>query len=174
MNRANIKAFIDALIERHKLKKFPVDIDAWLKIAGAELKEVSREDLDGLSGFAYQKKGVKIIGVNLDEPVERRRFTIGHELGHMFLHKDRTVSYDRSSLMLRPSAHVGRGADSKEIEANAFAAELLMAEDAVRSDVERMGGLDLEDQEKIAELAESYGVSIPAMTIRLTTLYFDS
>ena len=170
MNRRNIKAFIDALLERHGLQRFPVDINKWIDIAGAELK---LEDFDNeLSGFAYQKKGVKIIGVNKGESAERQRFTIAHELGHMFLHKDKAVNYDQYSMMLRPSVSVGRGVEPREIEANAFAAELLMPEETVRADVEALGGLNLEDEDKIRGLAKTYEVSTQAMTIRLTTLYF--
>jgi Zn-dependent peptidase ImmA (M78 family) len=171
MNRVKIKAFIDTLLERHQLVKFPVDLEEWIKVAGAELR---LQDFGGeMSGFAYQKKGIKIIGIQFDEPETRQRFTTAHELAHMFLHKDKAVNYDKSSMMLRTSDHVGRGTDQREIEANDFAAELLMPEECIREDVNKLDGVDLQDDAKIAELANKYNVSVPAMTIRLSTLYFQ-
>jgi Zn-dependent peptidase ImmA (M78 family) len=170
MNRIKIKAFIDALLERHQIESYPVDLDKWIEIAGAQIK-VADFGKD-LSGFAYQKKGVKIIGVSNSEPEERKRFTIAHELGHMFLHKGTAVNYDEASMMLRPSTHVGAGLDLREIEANSFAAELLMPEENIRADVEKHERFDLEDENAVAQLAKKYKVSVPAMTIRLNSLYF--
>lgn len=170
MNRIKIKAFIDALLERHQIVRFPVQLDKWIEIAGAEKREIDfgKE----LSGFAYQKKGVKIIGVSKNEPEERQRFTIAHELGHMFLHKGTAVNYDEASMMLRPSGHVGTGLDIREIEANSFAAELLMPDEYIRADIQKLGKLDLEDKVAVSKLAKKYKVSVPAMTVRLNNLYF--
>jgi Zn-dependent peptidase ImmA (M78 family) len=172
MNRLKIKAFIDTLIERHGISRFPVDLNKWAEIAGAEVKV---EDFDNeLSGFAYQKKGVKIIGINKAEPQPRQRFTTAHELGHMFLHKQKAVNYDEASVMLRTSAPAGTGTEPTEIEANSFAAEILMPEENIRADLEARGNkIDLEDETTIKELAAKYNVSEPAMLIRLTTLYFN-
>ncbi|HET7673855.1 MAG TPA: ImmA/IrrE family metallo-endopeptidase [Candidatus Saccharimonadales bacterium] len=170
MNRKKIKNYIDALLDRHNIARFPIDLNKLAKIANAEIKLDNLDD--DLSGFAYQKNGFKIIGVNKQHPRQRRRFTIAHELGHMFLHKQDTVNYDEASILLR-LGHVSDNVDKKEIEANIFAAELLMPEEKIRSDVNRMGGVSLEDKSAIAELANRYKVSSQAMTIRLTTLYFS-
>jgi Zn-dependent peptidase ImmA (M78 family) len=127
----------------------------------------------GLSGFAYQKSGNRFIGINSSEIGRRKRFTIAHELGHLFLHKQDAVNYDPAIMYFRDT-HSSEGTDTKEIEANAFAAELLMPEDEVRKLIVERGGLDMEDTSAIEELANRFDVSHLAMTIRLTNLYFST
>lgn len=57
-----------------------------------------------------------------------------------------------------------------EIEANAFAMELLMPEDWLRDDMAKLGGVDIEDDKVISELAKRYGVSRQIMTRRIVEL----
>ncbi len=62
----------------------------------------------------------------------RQRFTIAHELGHFFLHRaSSTVFVDAAPIFFRDESS-SNGSQREEIEANAFAAELLMPEDAIR------------------------------------------
>ncbi|MGH9326658.1 MAG: ImmA/IrrE family metallo-endopeptidase, partial [Terriglobia bacterium] len=61
------------------------------------------------------------------------------------------------------------GTDEKEIEANQFAAELLMPVDVLSRDILKLRGkMDVETA--INKLASKYKVSVQAMTIRLTSL----
>ena len=107
-----------------------------------------------LSKDAETKSGWSIT-VNSGEFDYRQRFTIAHELGHYFLHKDQVgdgVSDDafyRSSLSNR-----------LEAQANAFAADLLMPWSLINSLVK--DGL-----RSPAELASKLKVSEIAMKIRL-------
>lgn len=175
MNRRKIKILVDSLLQQYGLNSIPIDVEKFAKLAGAEIK---REDFnDVLSGFAFQKLGSKYIGINATEGPERQRFTIAHELGHLFLHKQSPVNYDQGVMMLRDS-HASEGTDIKEIEANRFAAELLMPEDRLQADIAKKGQIDLindtdEAQLLISELADKYQVSRQAMSIRLATLYFS-
>ena len=96
----------------------------------------------------------------------RQRFSVGHELGHFFLHP-------RSSNA--PSTHCtpGRvdagetvreeGVLDTEDEADAFAAAFLMPADDISADIIEFGRC-------IAFLAERYQVSEPAMRRRLKTM----
>lgn len=129
-----------------------------------------------LSGFAYQKGGQKMIGVNVTESDERQRFTIAHELGHLFLHKN-SVNYDQGGLMMFRDGHSSKGIDNKEVQANRFAAELLMPEPDLRKDLAKQKAFDLMTdpgmlQSFVKKMAKRYKVSEQAMSIRLTTLYF--
>lgn len=174
MNRRKIKLLVDAIIRQNHLT-VPINVEQIAVSIGAEIR---RDDFDeSLSGFAFQKHGSKFIGVNSSEGEQRQRFTIAHELGHLFLHKQSPVSYDTGMMMLRDS-HSSDGTDIKEIEANRFAAELLMPEESLRSDMAKAGHIDLvEDDDStkqfITKLAAKYNVSSRAMSIRLTTLYFS-
>jgi Zn-dependent peptidase ImmA (M78 family) len=55
----------------------------------------------------------------------------------------------------------------QEREANAFAMELLMPTAFLQAELAKMGGIDIEDNEKLAALAKRFRVSQQVMTIRL-------
>jgi Zn-dependent peptidase ImmA (M78 family) len=57
-----------------------------------------------------------------------------------------------------------------EIEANAFAMELLIPSDWLRADMANLGGVDMESDHVIADLAKRYGVSRQIMTRRIVEL----
>src|SRR5918992_1636752 len=81
-----------------------------------------------LSGLLLPARGE--IWVNAEEARRwppRRRFTIGHELGHWCLHRgDRQAIYCRSSSVAEPDPKNRPGPPPEEDEANFFAAALLM------------------------------------------------
>jgi Zn-dependent peptidase ImmA (M78 family) len=56
-----------------------------------------------------------------------------------------------------------------EIEANAFAAALLMPESFLRQDLKKLS-IDFDDASQIEALAKRYNVSSQAMTFRLLNL----
>lgn len=171
MNHSKIKDVASWLYSEYNLHT-PVNVEWLAKTLGITIK---KDDLGevSLSGFAVDKHGKRYIGVNSTEPDTRQRFTIAHELGHLFLHKDNSVNYDQGGMMLFREDHSGDGSDIKEVEANRFAAELLMPEEQLREDIAKVGSFDLiNDDPTIKKLADEYGVSERAMSIRLTTLYF--
>ena len=97
-------------------------------------------------------------------------FTLAHELAHVLLHRrelEGAVHVDRGSL--RRDALAAEGVDPIEIEANAFAAELLMPTHLLISALERHP-LDLEDDDAVAALAKRFRVSDAAMRYRLNSL----
>ncbi|CAN5472197.1 hypothetical protein BH11ARM1_BH11ARM1_07670 [soil metagenome] len=158
-----------------------VDPYALAKKNGIEVRESALDD--SLSGFLIRNDdGQVFIGVNASNGTARKRFTVAHELGHYFLH-DRMSAYideyaGRFKVMTRDEVST-EGTDVREIEANRFAAELLMPEQSIRRDIEHHGHVDLfnEDDDPdsvIKTLADRYGVSVRAMTIRLERLGYVS
>jgi Zn-dependent peptidase ImmA (M78 family) len=110
-----------------------------------------------------------VIGVNSVDAPNRRRFTIAHEIGHLVLHKDDTFHVDeKSPIGLRTDAS-SMATHEREIEANQFAAELLMPRHFLDRDLEALPN-EIEAEEAITRLAHHYEVSIQAMTVRLTAL----
>jgi Zn-dependent peptidase ImmA (M78 family) len=111
-----------------------------------------------------------VIGVNKSHAVVRQRFTIAHELGHLLLHAQEDLHVDEG-IWLR-NERSSRAEDEREIEANQFAAELLMPTDLVK---EAVAGrkLDLvnDDDETLIELAAKFDVSRQALSFRLSRLY---
>ncbi len=114
---------------------------------------MQRQDDDGV-----------LIAVNSTHGPHRQRFTLGHELGHWLLGHQDAVDNE-----LYRNELASRGESTVEIEANAFAAALLMPEDWLREDL-AAGVLDPMDEEQIDSLARRYNVSPQAMTFRLINL----
>lgn len=98
---------------------------------------------------------------NPNDSRERQNFTIAHEIGHFalgHLTPDKPVFRDTSEVF------TGRVKDWQEVEANRFAAELLMPEKLVKSSIQRDG------VNRIQDLAARFGVSQSAMHWRLVNL----
>lgn len=109
---------------------------------------------DGNDKSGYYDHENKIIYVNTKEPTQRQRFTIAHELGHALLHNE---------TLPRESYKNDWGTRQiKEMEANRFAAELLMPRRAVNAVVNTAP--------PFLELCRIFDVSGEAMDIRLKNL----
>ena len=173
MFRDKLKNLVDILREQYEIAAYPIGIKDLRRLAKAVGAEIRYDDFgDELSGFSYQRNGLKVIGVNSKHSPARQKFTIAHELGHLFLHKQNAVNFDEASILLRDS-HSSEGTDTKEIEANGFAAELLMPQEKIREELVRLGGIDMEDEKQMSQLANHFGVSKTAITVRLTSLYLN-
>lgn len=145
----------------------PIDLT---EIAGALRAEVREMDLaDDISGVLYRDGGRRIIVVNRAHSDVRKRFTIAHELGHLALHRGDKVHVDHDfRINLRdPSSATAENVD--EIEANAFAANLLMPAQWIWSALDE-APIDLADDGQMADLATRFGVSQHALLIRIAAL----
>lgn len=128
------------------------------------------EPFDGdLSGMVLKKKGRIVIGINSTHHPNRQRFSIAHEIGHVVLHKSDQVHIDKQFLVKMRDDISSQAIDPEEIEANTFAAALLMPEAMLKNDLAD-SEMDCENELGIKELAGKYGVSRKAMTFRLTNL----
>jgi Zn-dependent peptidase ImmA (M78 family) len=124
---------------------------------------------DELSGMIYIKDGVPIIGVNSLHHPHRQRFTIAHELGHLQLHRDMIeseVHVDKDFPVLLRDQNSASGTEKVEIQANDFAAELLMPEALIQ---QALAGkrFDIDDDAPIEELAKKFRVSKQALEYRI-------
>lgn len=180
VRRKHIRQLVASLLQRFSVAVPPVPVKRIAEDLGAQVYESRVEDT--LSGFLFRQpeSGRYIIGVNKAHPLNRQRFTIAHELGHMLLHGISDVHVDRAGtgyarVRLR-SQTSAEGVDSEEIEANYFAAELLMPESMVIQELEARPPLDLMDESDgeaiLDELAKRFDVSRQAFNIRLIQLGF--
>jgi Zn-dependent peptidase ImmA (M78 family) len=156
--------------------------------------EMNGEQDDDLSGYLYANRSGGWILVSQDEPVTRRRFTVAHELGHFLLHarpafgagatvfseaqpvpkpteeedalgEDGRVEIERASMQEVPDQ------ETWEVEANQFAAELLMPADLCRALVSQYAPLCGDRRNVLAKrLAGELLVSQQAMSRRLADL----
>lgn len=163
-----IRAIVASFLREFGISDTPVPVEELVRRYGAELRYVPCED-DGLSGMLFRDDDRKIIGINSLHHTNRQRFTIAHELGHLLLHKGKEVHIDRVFRVNLRNAVSSQASDREEIEANRFAAELLMPYDFLMKDV-KDGYIDIEDEEEIEELAKKYRVSTQAMTFRLMNI----
>ncbi len=149
----------------------PVPLERLAELCRATIRY---EPFDGeVSGMVHcRPDGGGVIGVNSEHSKTRQRFTIAHELGHLILHADEEFHIDEKRPLARRDAVSSQATDPREMEANQFAAELLMPAALVRASVEALVEDDpeLTVEEAIDELASDYRVSTLAMTHRLTSL----
>lgn len=98
----------------------------------------------------------------------RQRFTVAHELAHAQMHPNTPTVYV-DGMMVHFRGEAERATAPIELEANAFAAALLMPENFIREDV-HSSTLDMFDEAAVKRLAQKYRVSVQALTIRLMEL----
>ena len=106
--------------------ELPVPIEAMAEdLLGLSVREVP---LDGVSGLLYPSD--RAVYVNANDTPARRRFTLAHEVGHWIC---QCLEGRGAPMMCRAEDVAPRADRMVEREANIFAAELLMPEEAVRA-----------------------------------------
>jgi Zn-dependent peptidase ImmA (M78 family) len=154
-----------ALLLEHNVGALPIPVERIAKAMGVKVEYAPLEP--ELSGLALIRDGQPIVGINAHHAATRQRFTLAHELAHVCLHRaklEQAVHVDRGSL--RRDALASAGVDRTEIEANAFAAELLMPQSFL-AQVLGEDGIDLEDDDAVATAAKRFRVSPAALRFRL-------
>lgn len=141
----------------------PVDVIGLAQALGYSIRF---EDFEPTLSGCYVAKH-RVIGVNKSHASTRQRFTVAHEIAHAILHADNDAALflDEHAVHLRDSTMFPR---ATEIEANRFAAELLMPESEVRQLVS--SPVEIYDEEAITAIARAFDVSPQAFTVRLFEL----
>lgn len=147
----------------------PVPVDAIAIAAG--ITEIRRVDAASFEGMLVQDdaKQSGAIAVNRRSSPERGRFTVSHELGHFLhpLHDGEQFACTKADLTLA-SASRGDWHGVREVEANVFAAELLMPERLMAPFLRRRGSPEIAT---ILGLHREFGVSKEAAARRLVTIH---
>jgi Zn-dependent peptidase ImmA (M78 family) len=161
-----IRRQAQSLLRENRIHEPPVRLESIAKRLGITIKfEPFEEDI---SGVLYRDQNATIIGVNSFQHPNRQRFTIAHEIGHFVLHEI-DVHVDKGYRMVLRDGTSSQAIDALEIDANRFAAELLMPENMVRKDVRELLH-DIEDEAGLQTLAHRYKVSSQAMAFRVSNL----
>ncbi len=140
----------EQILEAFQLTAPPVDPIAIAQTLGVKVLLVDSDAWDG--AVDSHEDGRATIYINKGSSPFRQRFTVAHELGHLLKHPTGVAFRDELSRA---------GWDPREIEANGFAAELLMPSTMVAA-YARVWPLE--------SLHQVFGVSKEAMGYRLKNL----
>lgn len=114
---------------------------------------------EDIAGACWRDGERTLLWVNGTQAAVRCRFTLAHELGHLRCGHDHDLPVDTFQTIS------GKTTDSREVQANAFAAEFLMPAAGVR---ER--AVEKPTLEDVVLLAADYGTSTISTLYRLSTL----
>jgi Zn-dependent peptidase ImmA (M78 family) len=176
--RAVIEREAQRILERLSITDPPIDVITVAERLGYRVVLKFFDEAD-LSGTVMQDaRGVVTIGINTLHAQVRQRFSIAHEIGHAWLH---LAKVKREAFFVDPPAGVffrdskaSRGEDPKEIEANQFAASLLLPNHIIDGCLTALAGSQkrLTVDTAVSELAAMFSVSTQAMRFRLVALGF--
>ena len=154
-------------------KRISDDVDD-LAFYLANFGNVEKDKGFSISGYILFHSDVQKfdIYVNRERPEVRQYFTLAHEIGHYFLHKDSLKSKGtvtdadsifNGGILFREDNSLDGGLNTQqEAEANAFAASLLMPGYRVIESFEKI--------RDVQECAKLFKVSLIAMSVRLEKL----
>ncbi|MEP8628274.1 ImmA/IrrE family metallo-endopeptidase [Enterobacter mori] len=136
----------------------PFDLDSFILKLGIVLnRTIMDSDISGK--LEKNKSGVWEISVNALHHPRRQRFTLAHELGHYFLHRN------QSNIFTDKSLYRGKEMNSMEYEANNFAGAILMPKDELVSFLQKSNDIDC--------IADHFNVSALAAKIRVEMVKRD-
>lgn len=154
----NVKTTAQRILDVYWDRNVPVNVDDLAKKMGAEVYYLPKlAGGDDISGRFDMVNDVPTCYIRSTDSEQRKRFTLAHELGHFALNhgggfRDNSTSFNIYNY------------DQKEVDANAFAAELLMPRIAIDYVIDKM------NLKSVAEFANLFNVSVPAMNYRLKNL----
>lgn len=165
LSRAEIERKAKDVRRQHGLDSIPIDPVVLANRLGMKVHNAKFSD-DNIVGMIAKRGDNLTLLVNQSDPPFRKRFTIAHELGHHFLHLLEDGEYvDGEANLFRMPHDDQQGITPErrqEIQANMFAAALLMPEDDVRKAWEEFSSVE--------RLAHLFNVSEAAMGIRIDQL----
>jgi len=168
--------FAKELLRGEKVR-LPVPVEKIARQHATIVREPMPEDVSGmLVPLSVRGEPKWAIVVNANDAPVRQRFTMAHELGHLLIHRYSTAHADGRYQVRFRNERSASGSVREEIEANQFAAELLMPEREIRRLAVRLR-LDVldddADQEAIRQLvlaAKKLQVSAQALSFRIANL----
>lgn len=167
-----IESKAESLVRQLNVTEPPIPVELLARHLGARIHYQPFDSPD-VSGMLYREEGKPpIIGVNDANADVRKRFTVAHEVAHLVLHPGQPLILDRQVRVNFRDATSSTATDEQEIEANAFAAALLMPGPLVHERLQHhlVADLDVADGELVHRLAADFQVSDQAMQYRLINL----
>ncbi len=141
------------IADQNRISLVPLDVAALAQTLG--LRVVKEPMAENTSGYLRREGDRWTLGVNSLHHPNRQRFTIAHEIGHYFLHREHSSFED--GLLFRK----GLDRNPLEDEANYFASLLLMPAVEFRRNL---------TNSSIEKVAATFGVSRQAAELRVSNL----
>lgn len=163
MRKQDIENFARQTLIDHGMYSIPVDPVVLANKLGIRVSNAVFSD-ESLSGMVAKHGERNALLVNESDSPQRKRFTIAHELAHVLLHMQNGGEFIDKDIDFFRTENSGEitSANKEEVEANIFAAALLMDSEFVKR-----AWLDTKSIDKMAKL---FKVSESAISIRLTSL----
>lgn len=169
------------LLQDHRQFSAPVDIFLLIRKLGIECQFLDMED--DMSGMLKIDSAHSKIGINKNHHINRQRFTAAHELGHYVLHSNISSQFiDRSfmrgvvdqqlanrKMSFNRDLESASGSNEVEIEANRYAANILMPAELIDQYIDKFD-IDPTSDKDILRLSRYFNVSSQAMAFRLGSL----
>lgn len=140
----------------------PVDIENLVRVMGGNIREEVRFD-DWCDGTIMKNGDNSFqIVVSPFQNAQRKKFTIAHELGHLFLHMgfrtNKEIWEKQDSTIYKRF-----GTTEQEYQANEFAASLLMPKDIYKRIIDEYS---INNRVDITRVSDYFKVSVAAATNR--------
>ncbi len=158
-------------IKEKYIHSVPVNVVELAEALGISVYGIELDN-DNLSGYISKDDEGYYICVNKKHPATRQQFTIAHEIGHFILHKNildngelLPTMYkvgDGINPVLARADYSSQNYRKLEVEANSFAADLLMPKDEFIKKANEC--------EDLVQLALAFKVSVGAASIRANNL----
>lgn len=160
LHQSEIEQRAKEILRQHGLLSVPVDPVTLANREGIKVSNAIFAD-EGVSGMVAKRANDVAFYINQNDAPFRKRFTIAHELGHHFLHLIGDGEFVDTKVDLFRDSESTPG-KTVEVQANQFAAALLMPADLVKE--------AYQETRELSELARQFKVSEEAMAIRLARL----
>ncbi len=153
------------------IREIPIPVDKLAQKIGAAISYEPFDGKDEISGVLIKEADRMMIGINSSHARTRQRFTIAHEIGHLVLKHRGDIFVDKTERINRDTKST-LAIDKNEIEANAFAAALLMPRAHILKEIQnRPRAKTAKKEPPLANyLAGIFQVSKQAMEYRLNNL----
>ncbi|OGU75443.1 MAG: hypothetical protein A2V93_11975 [Ignavibacteria bacterium RBG_16_34_14] len=137
-----VKDMARKVLKDHKITSIPTDLKKIFDKLGLQFIELDNpSDIDGAIIEIDGKPRIAVL--NKAKSISRQRFTLAHELGHIFLSHNKRDFYEvvenESEVPDSPSE---KAKPSKEIEADVFASELLIPYQQLKKHHDRVNDLE--------------------------------
>lgn len=164
----NAKMLLVSLTRKGLLSKPPVDIDQIAQALGLQVIEDSSLEARAIISGIVIEKGIPTVKINPERCTSeaRRRFTIAHSIGHYCLHDVRSGKEFWDSYSPHVTSDTQAFWDACEFEANNFASQLLIPNELILKESDRIIRID-GDSSFIDVMARRFNVPNNVMSHRL-------